>query len=345
MLKYILKRILIMIPILLVVIVATFTITYYMPGDPVRTMLGPNYTEEQYNETMERLGLNEPFFVQLWNYIKNLVTKFDFGTSYQTSRSVNTELGSRIWESIRIGLMSCLLTTAIAIPIGIISAVKQNSIVDYIVSFFSILVAALPNFWVALMAIIVFCINLGWLPATAQGGWLGYILPVVCNGTLSLAIVTRQTRSSMLDVIRQDYIRTARAKGLSESKTIIKHGLKNAMLPVLTVLGTQFSMIIGGSVVIESIFSVPGMGSRLVTAINGRDYPVVLSITILISAFSMMMILLVDIMMSLIDPRVKAQFSGRRKKRKKVLTAVLPTEAVTRSTESLEEVTGGEDHE
>lgn len=316
--KYILKRILIMIPILLVVIVLIFTITHFMPGDPVRSLLGPNYTEKQYVETMERLGLDKPFLTQLFEYIKNLILHQDFGISYRSSRDIITELGPRIGLSIKIGLLSCILTTVISIPLGIISAVKQNSVLDYIVSFFSIFAAALPNFWVALMCIIFFCINLGLLPASAQGyGWTGYILPVVCNGTLSLAITTRQMRSSMLDVVQQDYIRTARAKGLSSTQTIIRHALKNALLPVLAVLGTQFSMIVGGSVVIESIFSVPGMGNYLVTGINGRDYNVVLAVTIIISAFSMLIILLVDIVFSLIDPRVKAQFAGKKRKKTK----------------------------
>lgn len=313
--RYILKRILIMIPILLVVIILIFTITHFMPGDPVRSLLGPNYTETQYVETMDRLGLDRPFFVQLFEYIKNLILHQDFGISYSSSRDIITELAPRIGISVKIGLLSCLLTTVISIPLGIISAVKQNSILDYIVSFFSVLAAALPNFWVALMGIILFCIHLGWLPASAQGtGWMGYILPVVCNGTLSLAITTRQMRSSMLDVVQQDYIRTARAKGLSSTQTIVRHALKNALLPVLAVLGTQFSMIVGGSVVIESIFSVPGMGNYLVTGINGRNYNVVLAVTIIISAFSMLIILLVDIVFSLIDPRVKAQFAGKKRK-------------------------------
>lgn len=307
-----------MIPILLVVIILVFTITHFMPGDPVRTLLGSNYTEAQYIETTQRLGLDKPFFTQLFEYLKNLILHQDFGISYKTSRSVMTELGSRIGLSIKIGLLSCILTTVISIPLGIISAVKQNTVLDYIVSFLSILAAALPNFWVALMCIILFCIHLGWLPATASGsGWLGYVLPVVCNGTLALAITTRQMRSSMLDVVGQDYIRTARAKGLSSTQTIIRHALKNALLPVLAILGTQFSMIVGGSVVIESIFSVPGMGNYLVSAINGRDYNVVLAITIIISAFSMLIILLVDIVFSLIDPRVKAQFTGKKRKKGK----------------------------
>ncbi|MCD8332931.1 MAG: ABC transporter permease [Clostridiales bacterium] len=330
--RYVLKRVLMMIPILLVVLILVFVITHYMPGDPVRVVLGSNYTEEQYIEMSQQMGLDKPLIAQFGNYLYNLVFNHSFGTSYLTSRAVTTELSGRIVVSIRIGLLSCLLTTCIAIPVGIISAVNKNSILDYIISTLSIIIAALPNFWVALMCIIIFCLRLGWLPATASASWQGYILPVICNGTLSLAIVTRQTRSSMLDVVRQDYMRTARAKGLSSTQTVIRHGLKNAMLPVLATLGTQFSMIVGGSVVIENIFAVPGMGARLVTAINQRDYTVVMAIVVIISAFSMCILLLVDILFGLIDPRVKAQFAGkvRRKKSKKIIVNEKTEEKVDR---------------
>ncbi len=310
--RYVVRRILMMIPILFVVMLIVFVVTHYMPGDPVRVVLGSNYTEAQYIEMTQRLGLDKGLWAQFGNYLYNLIFNQSLGTSYATSRPVTVELSGRIMVSIRIGLLSCLLTTAISIPLGIISAVRKNTILDYVVSTLSILIAALPNFWVALLCIIIFCLRLGWLPATATAGWTGYILPVICNGLLSLAIVTRQTRSSMLDVVKQDYMRTARAKGLSTRQTIIRHGLKNALLPVLAILGTQFSMIVGGSVVIENIFSVPGMGSRLVTAVNQRDYTMVLAIVIIISAFSMAILLLVDILFGLLDPRVKAQFANRR---------------------------------
>ncbi|MDR1765464.1 MAG: ABC transporter permease [Lachnospiraceae bacterium] len=317
MLRYVVSRILIMIPTVLAVIIIVFALSRMMPGDPVRTILGSNYTEAQYKEMSERMGLDKPYVVQLGNYLYNLVVKHDFGISYTTSRPVLDDLRSRMKVTFLIGTLSCLLTSCIAIPLGIISAVRQNSVMDYGVSFLSILMAALPNFWVALMCIILFCLRLGWLPATAAlGGWRGYILPVVCNGTLSIAVTTRQLRSSMLDVVSQDYERTARAKGLSERQTIINHALKNALLPILPVLGTQFSMIIGGSVVIENIFSVPGMGSKLVNSINGRDYNTVLAITILISVFSIVVLLLVDIVSAFIDPRVKAEFASRGKKRR-----------------------------
>ena len=328
MIRYIVKRILIMIPVLLAVIVIVFTLTHFMPGDPVRVMLGSNYTQEQYDLISARLGLDQPFLTQLWNYIYNLVVHQDFGTSYTTGNPVMQELSGRIWISFKIGLLSCIFTTALAIPLGILSAVKQNSVLDYIVSFFSILIAALPNFWVALMCIIVFCIQLGWLPANGLTGWDSYILPVLCNGTLSIAVTTRQMRSSMLDVISQDYIRTARSKGLSNRETIMHHGLKNAMLPVLTVLGSQFSMIIGGSVVIENIFGIPGIGSKLISAINSRDYSVVLAIVILICAFSMAVLLIVDILFAFVDPRIKAQFENQgRQWKKKAKAQTVPANA------------------
>lgn len=318
MIKYIFKRILWMIPILFGVIVIVFSICHFMPGDPVLLMLDSDYTEEEYQLTAEKYGLDKPFLQQLFNYIKDFVLHGSLGNSYSTGRAVTKELSGRIWISVRLGLMSIFLTTIIAIPIGIISAIHQNSILDYGVSFIAIFLASMPGFWVALMLIIVFCLQLKWFPAAGLNSWKSYVLPVLCNALGPLAITLRMTRSSMLEVIRQDYIRTARAKGLSEQVITVRHAFKNALIPVITVIGAQCSMVIGGSVVIESVFSIQGMGTRLVTAIGSRDYQVILGITIVISIFSMVMQLLVDLLYAAFDPRIKAEFSkGSRGKNRK----------------------------
>lgn len=206
-------------------------------------------------------------------------------------------------------------------PSGIISAVKQKSALDYTVSILAVVLASMPGFVVALMGIIFFSIRLGVLPASGLSTPLHYVLPVISNGLMSLAGTTRMTRSSLLEVIRQDYIRTARAKGLKESVIIQKHALKNALIPVITMIGGQVSMVIGGSVITESIFNIPGMGSLMVTAINNRDYPTIMGVTLVIAIFVCCMNLLVDLAYAAIDPRIKAQFSGGSKRRKKAIAA------------------------
>lgn len=323
MLKFIVKRVLLMIPILLAVLILVFTISYFMPGDPVLLQMPANYTQEQYDTRQAQLGLDKPYLVQLGTYLYNIVFHFDLGTSYNTGQSVNEFIGSRIWVTFRIGILSCFVTLLIAIPVGIIAAVRQYSILDYTATTLAILLAAMPGFWLALMLIILFSQMLGILPASGLYSWKHYILPVICNALGPLAQITRMTRSSMLEVIRQDYIRTARSKGLKESVIIVRHALHNALIPIITVASTQFALIIGGSVIVENIFSIPGMGSALVTAIGNRDYPCIMGITFLISIFVCVINMLVDILYSAVDPRIKAQIIGGSQKKKKPTKAVI----------------------
>ena len=317
MFKYILKRLLLMIPVLLGVLVIVFSLSYLMPGDPVLNQMPDNYTQEQYDAVEHELGLDRPFVVQLVDYIWGVVTRFDLGTSYMTNRAVKDSIMDRIFVTIRIGLLSVGVTVLLGIPFGIISAVKQKSALDYTVSILAVVLASVPGFWLALMGIIVFSIKLGVLPASGLATPKHYVLPVASNGMMSLAGTTRMTRSSLLEVIRQDYIRTARAKGLREGVIIRKHALKNALIPVITMIGGQISMVIGGSVITESIFNIPGMGSLMVTAINNRDYPTIMGVTLVIAIFVCCMNLLVDLAYAAIDPRIKAQFSGGAKRRKR----------------------------
>ncbi len=324
MLKYIIKRLLWMIPVVLGVLVIVFTISYFMPGDPVVTVLGTDYTQEQYEQTEHELGLDQPYLVQLANYIWGVVTEFDLGTSYATNNAVTFMIKTRIWTTVKIGLMSCCLTIILGIPLGILAAIKQNTVVDYSLSTFAIVLASLPGFWLALMGILLFSLKLRWLPASGLDSLKSYILPILCNGLAPLASTVRMTRSSMLEVIRQEYIKTARAKGQRESKVIIRHALGNALIPVITVVGGQFNIVIGGSMITESIFSVPGMGTLLVSAISNRDYPLILGVTLLISVFTSILNLLVDIAYAIADPRVRAGFSGGARKRKKKMKAEAP---------------------
>ncbi len=317
MVRYIIKRLLQMILVLIGVMIIVFTLSYLMPGDPVLNQMPDNYTQEQYDEVQHELGLDQPYVVRLGQYIWGVVTRFDLGTSYMTNRAVTASIAERIWITVRLGILGVLLSVILGIPFGVISAVKQKSAVDYTITILAVFLASIPGFWLALEGIVIFSIKLGVLPASGLSTPLHYVLPVLASGMQSLAGITRMTRSSMLEVIRQDYIRTARAKGLREMKIVRKHALKNALIPVITMIGGQVSMIIGGNVIIETIFNIPGLGSLMVTGINNRDYPMIMGITLVIAVFVCCMNLLVDLTYAAIDPRIKAKFSGGNKRRKK----------------------------
>ena len=304
-----------MIPVLLGVLFLVFTINHLTPGDPVVNLLGSTYTEEQYQRTQEQLGLDKPFLVQYVTYVWNIVTKLDFGTSYTSKRAVASEVLERLPNTLKIGIWGVLSSILIAIPLGTLAATHQGGVFDYIIRIGTIILAALPNFWVALMSIIIFSLHLGWFPATGLSTWKGWVLPVFSLAIGPIAMVARMTRSSMLEVIRQDYIRTARAKGLAPSKVTRKHALKNGLIPVITVVGSQMSMIMGGSILVETIFSIPGLGTLMNTAIAAKNYPVIQTGVLLISATVCVMNLLVDIAYALIDPRIKAQYSAGKKKK------------------------------
>jgi peptide/nickel transport system permease protein len=315
MLKYTIKRLVMLIPVLLGVLIIVFTLNFIMPGDPVANQLPVGYTQEDYDLQQQKMGLDRPYIVQLGSYVWGVATRMDLGTSYYSNRPVKDEVSDRVWITLKIGILSCLFTVIVSIPLGILSAVKQYSALDYTVTTLTILLTSIPGFVLALGGILLFSLKLKWLPASGLSTWKHYILPVACNGLMPVAAVTRMTRSSMLEVIRQDYIRTARSKGLTEKVVILKHALKNALIPVITVIGQQFSMIIGGSIIIESIFSIPGMGMLMVNAINTRDYPEVMGITFVISAFMCVLMLIVDLVYAAADPRIKAQFAGSKRKR------------------------------
>lgn len=315
--KFILKRVLWMIPVLLGVLFIVFTINRLTPGDPVAAILGSQYTPEQYAQQEAAMGLDKPFLVQFFNYVKNIVTHFDFGTSYQSRQSVGREILKRLPTTLSIGVLGVIVTAIIGIPLGIVAATHQNSIFDYIVTVVSMFFASMPNFWMALMMIIIFSLNLHWVPATGLATWKAWILPILSLGLSPVASVTRMTRSSMLEVIRQDYIRTARAKGLEENRVIRRHALKNALINVVTVLGFQMSMIMGGSVIVESIFAIPGLGTYMMQGINTKDYPVVQGCVLIIAMAVCIMNLIVDLVYGFIDPRVMAQYTAGKKKKEK----------------------------
>ncbi len=318
MLKYIIKRVLWCIPVLLGTIFIVFAINRLVDsGDPVAAMLGSNYTQEQYDEKAAELGLDKPFFAQFYYYIKDLVLEGDMGQSYITKRPVSQEIVERFPVTFKLALVSIVIAVVLGIPFGIISATKQYSAADYSVTTLSLIFAGMPGFWLALMLVLLFSMQVKWFPASGLGTFKHWVLPALASGLSFIATITRMTRSSMLDVVRQDYIRTARAKGLSEGKVITGHALKNALIPIITTIGFQFGILVSGSVIVETIFSFPGLGTLMLTAITNRDYPVIQGCVIVLAALICVINLLVDIAYGLVDPRIMAQITGGKKKSKK----------------------------
>lgn len=321
MLKYILKRLLMFIPVVLGVLFVTFTINYFSPGDAAIATLGSEASQEALESFREENGLNDPFPVQFYNYAKGVITRFDFGSSYQTKQPVTTELLKRYPTTIKLAFLAVLFATVLGIPLGIISATKQYSVADYGASLISLIGASLPQFWLAIMMMLLFSVKLKLLPATGFDTPKQWIMPMVAIGIYPVATITRMTRSNMLEVIRQDYIRTARAKGTREFIVIEKHALKNALLPVITVIGAQLGQSLSGAMVVESIFSIPGLGSLLVTAIKNRNYPVIQGAVVFIALVYFAVNLIVDIGYAFVDPRIMSQYSKSRHVRKKAFDA------------------------
>lgn len=315
--KYIIRRLLWIIPVMLGVILIVFSIDRFSPGDPVAAELGGSYTQEQYDAKEKELGLDRPFLVQFGSYLSNIVTKGDLGKSYHTGLSVSKSIVERLPVTVKLAIISVIISVGFGIPFGVISATKQNTILDRIVTFFSLIFAAMPGFWLALMLIILFSINLKWLPASGTETWKGWVLPALASGTSNIASITRMTRSSMLDVVRQDYITTARAKGQKEGVVIRKHALRNALIPVITTVGTQLGILVSGSVVVETIFNMTGLGSLMMTAINNKDYPVIEGCVLVLAALICLINLITDLVYSFVDPRIMAQYTGGGKKKKK----------------------------
>lgn len=313
MIRYIGKRLLQMIPILLTVAILIFTLMYFVPGDPVQIMLGDTATPEQIAAARASFGLDKPYLVRLWNYLVGII-HLDFGTSYIQGSSVAQELFLRFPRTLTLASLSILFTIVVGIPIGIQCAIHANKLSDKVWMFLTILGNSMPGFWLALLLVILFSVKLGWLPSNGTGGLKYYILPVIANSIGSLADIARQTRSSMLEVIRSDYVVTARSKGLLEKDVIWKHALPNALIPIITVCGSRFGFMLGGTVIIESVFSIPGIGMYMVNGINSRDYPVVQGSIIYIAFIFAFIMLITDLIYAYVDPRIKAQYVKSVKK-------------------------------
>lgn len=316
MFRYILKRILIMIPTLLCVAVLIFTLMYFVPGDVAAMTLGSSASAEELAAFRAAYGLDQPYLIRLGNFLYNMVFHFSFGTSYSYGTPVMQDLLSRFPYTVLIASISIVISVLIGIPLGIACAVKANRAFDHISMVLSLVFASIPGFWLALMLIQLFAVRLGWLPAYGFDSWTCYILPCVSNALAAVASLARQTRASMLEVIRSDYITTARAKGIGRLRVLYQHALPNGLIPIITTIGTRFSTLLGGTIIIETIYSIPGIGSYMTNAINKRDFPVVQGSIVFIAFVQCMVMLLIDIVYSGVDPRIKAQYIGKGKKKR-----------------------------
>lgn len=306
--KYILRRLLMLVPVILGVTFIIFTMMYFTPGDPARIMLGEAAAESDVIRLRAELGLDDPFLIQFGRYVKNAVVNQDIGRSYTTKRPVLELIMTRFPSTLTLAALGIIVAVLIGIPTGIISATKQYSLFDNLAMVFALLGVSMPNFWQGLMGILIFSVYLGWLPSSGFSTPAHMVLPALTIGTSTAAIITRMTRSSMLEVIRQDYIRTARAKGQVESKVINRHALKNALIPIITVIGLQFGYLLGGAVLTESIFAVPGVGRLMVDSIRSRDFPVVQGGVLFIAVAFSFVNLIVDILYAFVDPRIRSQY-------------------------------------
>ncbi len=303
MLGYIIKRLLLAIPVLIGVSILVFAIIRFIPGDPARAIAGVHASPEHIEQVRRELLLDEGLHVQYYLFMKNLL-QGDLGRSTYSRRPVTTELSERFPNTVKLSLAAMFIATVVGMTAGIISATRRYSIFDYSSMVGALVGVAAPVFWLGIMFQLLFAVRLGWLPSGQMGTFKHLILPSLTLGLATAALIARITRSSMLDVLRQDYITTARSKGLAERVVTYKHALKNALIPVVTVMGLQFGTLLGGAVLVETVFSWPGIGRLMVDSILRRDYPVVQGAVLLLAVTFVLINLLVDVMYAFLDPRI-----------------------------------------
>lgn len=305
--RYIVKRLLLLIPVIFGVMFIVFTIMAMTPGTPAKMILGSKATPEEVAQLNEELGFNRPFLVRFVNYVIDAL-RGDFGKSYNTQRPVFEEIIPRFPTTVKIAFLCVISTALLGIPVGVLSAVKQYSFIDGFTTTVALFLAGIPGFWLGMMLILLFAVQLGWLPANGIGTWKHYVLPTLTLCLTGSSVLIRVTRTMMLETIRQDYIRTARAKGAGEKRVIFGHALKNALLPVITSLGLKFGGMLGGTILIESVFALPGIGTLVVNSIRMKDIPLVMASVIFLAVLFCVILLIVDVIYALIDPRIKAQY-------------------------------------
>ncbi|VVB61163.1 Binding-protein-dependent transport system inner membrane component [uncultured archaeon] len=328
---YIIKRLLQIIPVILGVTLIAFSLIHLAPGDPVRTMLGQHATQQEIDETRAKYGLDQPLFVQYFIWLGD-VLHGDLGRSILSHEQVTTEIASRFPNTIELAIAAMIFAILIGVVAGIISATKQYSVADYSVMGIALFGISMPVFWLGIMLMMIFGVFLGWLPIggridlllpfnritgfmvvdsiiTGNGAALisvlrHLILPAIALGTIPMAVIARTTRSSMLEILRQDFIRTERAKGLSERKVIYKHAVRNAMVPVVTVIGLNFGLLLSGAILTETVFSWPGVGRLVVDSVYARDYPLVIGCILVFALVFVIVNLITDLLYTYIDPRI-----------------------------------------
>lgn len=304
MLRYAIKRILSAIPLMLVISFLIFMFIHLIPGDPVRIALGKEATADQVEELRDVLGLNDPLLVQYGKYMKGLFTG-DFGNSIKNGATVADTVLPKFAPTIKLTLLAIVWSVAVGVLLGVLAAVRRGKILDYISMIIAISGISAPSFWLGLMLMQLFCVKLGWLPVSGLTSWKGYILPSFTMGCGVMAIIARFTRSSMLENLKEDYIRTARAKGLKESLVVMRHAFKNSLIQVVTVVGLQIGGLLTGSVMVETVFSINGLGRLLVTSIGNRDYKVVQFLLLFFSLEYIVINLIVDILYGVLNPKVR----------------------------------------
>ena len=297
-----------MIPVLLGVAFLVFAILSLTPGDPGTIIFGITAKPEDIASLNEQFGYNKPFLIRFFSYIKDIVLHFNLGVSYQTREPVINDIMAKFPNTLKLTIFSMSLSAIIGISFGIISAVKQYSALDHICVVTALVFACIPGFWLGLMLMMLFSLKLGWLPSYGAESLKNFILPTLTVSMTSAAGLLRLTRSAMLETIRQEYIRTAKAKGASKKRIIIKHALRNALMPVVTTLGTSFGASLGGAIIAETVFAMPGMGTLITTAIRQKDIPMVMGSTLFLAVLFSLIILLVDILYAVIDPRIMDKY-------------------------------------
>ena len=313
--RYVLKRLLLMIPILLGISLIVLILIDITPGDPARQVAGATATEEEYLAVREALHLDDPFLKRFFDFIIG-VLRGDFGKSYITKTDVWTDMCIRFPYTLVLAFASTILSVVLGIPLGMVAAVYHNTWKDYLAIFISLVCTAMPAFWLALMLVQWFAVDVRWFPVSGIDTWKGWVLPIVSLALGYMASVARLMRSTTLEVIRQDYVVTARAKGLPEVKVLMKHVLKNSLIPVIVSVGSMFGMALGGALITETIFSIPGLGQYSLTGLANRDYPVIQGSVLFLSVLFSLVILLIDIIFAFVDPRIRSQYVRQKKVKK-----------------------------
>jgi peptide/nickel transport system permease protein len=302
--RYLIRRILLTIPVLLGVATLVFSLIHLVPGDPAQSMLGESASASDVADLRARLGLDRPFWEQYLRFMSGLV-RGDLGTSFRTSQPVLSSIWERVPATVELALAAMLVAILVAVPLGIVAAVRRGTFADYTAMTVALAGISIPNFWLGPMLAIIFAVALGWLPVSGRGGWESLILPAISLGAALAAILARMTRASLLEELRELYVRAARARGVSRSRAILGHALRNSLIPLVTILGLQFGAVLTGAVITETIFAWPGVGRLLIQSISFRDYPLVQGCILLIAITYVTVNLITDLLYGVLDPRIR----------------------------------------